>query len=505
MKHCPTGLKLCAALLPLVVAGGCQKKVSVAAPPRSTAPAEIPKLTSTIQAPISVRNSDIEAALNRAAPKVLWKIDQHEDRCVPSQRVLKNKKVLGVKLSGEKGIKVTPDLGCQIVGNAVRGPIRVTGGGKTLAMTMPVSAVVSVRDVGGIIKSETATGAVNVKADIRLAMRPDWSPSATIKISYNWTNPPGIDVLGKRITFMKEADKKLSAVVADLERKLPAELGKLDLRHELGDIWKSGFTTILLNRENPQAWMRLTPQRLGVVGFRTDKTQATIIAAAQLTTETFIGDRPPNPTPTSLPPASTNLSPTGFMLNTPVLADYAELEPVVLKALRKRAAKGINLKDVGAIDATFDKVTIYATGNNRVAVGVDLTAQIAGRPRTKARASVWLTGSLYNEMDSRVLRVRDLAVAGDTSNEGVNLAIKLFTDPSMVSTIEGALVEDFTKDYNKVVAAAQKAVKEKQLGDIVISANIDKVASGKIQATAQGLYLPVTATGSAQILYRPRK
>ena len=160
---------------------------------------------------------------------------------------------------------------------------------------------------------------------------------------------------------------------------------------------------------------------------------------------------------------------------------------------------------VGAVDASFQKVTIYATENGRVAVGVDLTAQLQGQPRTKTQAVVWLTGELFNEPDSSVLGVRNLAITHDTNNKAVNLAIRLFTDPSMVGTIQSALVEDFAKDYDHVIAAARKAVRERRQGDLTVSASIDQVHSGQIAATGEGLVLPVRATGSATIRYQPRR
>jgi len=202
----------------------------------------------------------------------------------------------------------------------VRGPIRLTGQGETLLMTMPVSAVVSVRNVGGIIKSETATGSVNVTANVRMSMRPDWTPTAKIKIRYNWTNPPGIDLLGRRITFVQQADSRLTRVVADLEKALPRELQKLNIRPELNQIWRSGFTTIQLNRENPPAWMRITPQKLGVTGYNAGKSQVTINVAAQLLTETFVGDRPAEPEPTPLPQASAEMKPASCITSRSILS-----------------------------------------------------------------------------------------------------------------------------------------------------------------------------------------
>lgn len=498
----PTGRILCIALLALA---GCEKKVEIKPPPRIDTPADLPKLISTMSVPIAVRMSDVEAALNQAAPRILWQINQHQDACVPAQRILKNRKILGKRIFGDKGLKVSPDLGCQIVGRVVRGGIRLTGRGQTLVTTMPVSAVVSVRDVGGIIKQETATGAADVRANVRLSMRPDWTPGASMKISYDWTNPPGIDLLGRRITFVDKADARLAKVVSDLERSLPRQLQKLNVRAQLAEAWRSGFTVINLNRERPPAWMRVTPQKLGLLGYQASGSQIVLTVAAQTQTETFVGDRPADPTPTHLPPATTAIARQGLDFNVPVLADYRQLEPVVLRALRKRAAKGINLPSVGAVDARFDKVTIYPTEGGRLAVGIDLSAQIVGKPGTRTDAEVWLTGVPFNEENSRVVSVRDLTITGDTNSAAVNLAIQLFTDPSIVATVSGALVEDFTKDYDHVIAAARNAISDRREGDAIISATITKVVSGQIKVTGQGLFLPVRATGSAVIRYRPGK
>lgn len=61
----------------------------------------------------------------------------------------------------------------------------------------------------------------------------------------------------------------------------------------------------------------------------------------------------------------------GFTVNVPVLADYAELEPVLLRELQKLGASGL-LRDKGFnIQVDFQSVTIYPTENNRLAVGVE--------------------------------------------------------------------------------------------------------------------------------------
>lgn len=488
----------------LLVLGGCEKKVTVQPPPRVETAADLPKMTSTIAVPIVAPMSQVEAALDQAVPRTLWQINQHKDRCVPAQHVLKGK-ILGQKIFGDKGLKVTPDMGCQIVGQVVRGPIQLSGKGRTLIATLPVNAVVHVRDVGGVIRQETATGSASVRAVIRLGMRPDWTPTATVDLSYDWTNPPGITLLGQRITFVDKADKRLTKVVADLERKLPQELAKLNLREQLDQAWRSGFTSVMLNERKPPVWMRITPQKVGLLDYRVSGNQILLNVAAETMTETFVGDRPPDPPATPLPPSTKAIPHHGLDFNIPVLADYAQLEPVVLRALKKRAAKGITLPSVGPVEADFQKATVYATSGGRIAVGVDLVAQLPGKPNTRTQAQVWLTGVPHNDVDSRVVSVEGLAMAAGSNSTTVNLAMQLLSDPTVLATIQSALVEDFTKDYNHVLTAAQKAIRNKREGDIIISADITKVVSGKIKVTGQGLFLPVRATGTATITYKPVK
>ena len=496
---CTLGVRSLLGLAIVATAGCSGGKVDTPAPPRVESPAELPKLTSTVVVPVGAKLADLAAALNREAPHVLWTIDKHQDACVPAQRVFKG------KLFGSKGLKVTPDLGCQIVGKVVRGSITLTGSGQLLVVHMPVSAEISVRDVGGIIKGVTATGAAAVRGNTRIGVRRDWNPTATVDISYDWTNPPGVTLVGKRILLVDKADERLKKVVADLERKLPGEIAKLDLRSKLEHAWRQGFAVLSLNRENPPVWMRITPQRLGFGGYKVVGDTLVGTVAAETITETFVGHQPQPLAPTPLPPAGPPPASRGLNFNLPVLADYDQLEPVLLKALRKRAAKGITLPKAGPVDAQFDQVTIYATNGNKLAVGVKAKAELKGNKSTTTRGTIWLTGTPYNDVNSRVVHVRDLAITGNTDSTTVNLLMMLFQDPSMLAEIQNALTQNFEKDYTKVLTKARAAIAQKREGDILISSNVEKVVSGKIQVTGQGLFLPLQASGSAQIEYKPQR
>lgn len=489
----PPAYRCRAAWLAMLALAGCQRRTGNPAPPRIETPAQLPDQTSTIVVPVTADLAELERGLDARTPRLLWRIDRHEPRCVPEQRV----KILGRKL------KVTPALGCRIVGQVVRGRIRLGGSGNLLTITMPVAATISARDVGGILKNQTATGAADVRAAARLSVDRGWTPVAKVAIAYDWTNPPGIDFLGQRISFADKADAKLKGVIAGLERDLPRQLATLRTRERLASVWRQAFTSILLNRDRPPAWMRVTPRRLGFGGYRIAGRRLEMVLAAEALTETFVGNRPPDPVPTALPPPSTDMGREGLRFFVPVLADYAQIEPVVARALVKLAAKGIVLTGIGPVDATFGKVTIYATENGHIAVGVRAKVKARSNAFVATKGEIWLSAIPYNDANSQVLRVRDLRIAGQTDSRAVNLLFALFDDEAVLANIRGSLVHDFAGDYRKVLTAAQAAIAGHREGDFVLAATVAKVDNGPVAVTGQGLFLPVRADGRATIRYSP--
>lgn len=501
------------AIVSAFLLAACGTNVGNPAPPRIDAAAELPKQMSTIVVPLTADLKELEARVNQRTPLTLWQIDRKEPHCIPAQRLTvcaipkkackgKECQKVGCKFGFEK-TKITPDISCRIVGKVTRGPIKLGGRGDRLEITMPVKAVMSARDVGGVIKQETATGSATVRAVARLSVDRNWAPVAKVDIAYDWSDPPGIDFLGQRIHVVQKADAKLKTVIAGLERDIPGELGKVRMRDQIEGAWKQGVTSILLNRERPPAWMRVTPQRLGFGGYQVKGGKLEMTLSAETLTETFIGDRPPDPVSVPLPPPAGRLGQRGLHFHIPVLADFSQLEPVVERALGKLARKGITLPGIGPVDAEFGKVTIYATQGGRLAVGIEAKARARQSAVGKAQGEIWLSAIPYNDTNSQIVHVRDLKIAGRTDRTTVNLLFSLFDDPVVLEEIRASLTHDFANDYQKVLTAAKKAIAERREGDFLLSANVTSVNHGALMVTGQGLFLPVEARGTAKILYSP--
>lgn len=484
-----------ATLLSSVALTGCDRQTEVEAPPRATDKAPSPTQKSLIAVPINASTASLKQALERAVPKTLWSINQRERACVQPQRV----KVFGKK------VKVTPPIACTIVGQVTRGPLRLRGEGDEIVVDVPLRATIAARDVGGVLKGETATGAAMAHARVRIELTPDWRTQGKARISYGWTKAPGIDFLGQRITFTDEADAKLKPVVRDVEREVNREIAKIDIRKQAADVWRQSFTALELNRENPPVWMRVTPQRILYGGYRIEGDRMNLNLGLEAITETFVSGRPADPKPTPLPRLVREMPKPHLDVRVPVIADYAILQPVVDRALAKRSARPFVLPKLGSMMVTFGKSTIYGAPGGRIAVGVDVEAKLEMRTGAPTRGRIWMTAIPVNEPGSAEVHFTNLSINGDTDGVGGDLLISLGQSPGFAPLIADALTQNFSRDLDELQGKIKRAVNQRREGAFVIRTRVDGFETGEIKAYGNGLYLPGRMTGAADIAYRPAK
>lgn len=478
---------------------GCKRQTAEGPPPRANDPIVIEPQASLITVPIHADLSGLTAALEKEIPRRLWAINRPETPCVPSKRV--DLAVVKIK---------TPTIRCRIVGEVTRGSLRLAGGGsgsggaRDLVLTMPLHAVVRAEDIGGVLKRETATADALAHATIRLTVASDWTPRAAVDIRYDWTNEPHIDFLGQRIAFTERADSRLKPVIARLERTLPAQLARLELRPQIERAWASAFTSLPLNRKNPPVWMRVTPQELQYGGYEVKGNRLELRLGLKALTETFIGERPADPRPSPLPPLRPLADGPGKLaFFIPVIADYRQLEPVLMRALRKRAAQPFEVPHFGPVLADFHKATLYGTTGGRIAVGVTFTAQDTAKRVEPARGTVWMTATPVNADNSRKVDFADFHVSGTTDAVGGDLLLRLANAPGLSSTLAAALGQNFEKDYQELLGKIAVAIDDKREGDFLIRAQVREAHTGRIRASGQGLYIPVSAKGTASIALNP--
>lgn len=460
-------------------------------PERATDKAPAPTQKSLISVPITANTASLQQALDRALPRTLWTINRQVEQCVAPQQV----KVFG------KAVKVTPAISCTIIGDVTRGAIRLRGEGKDIVADVPITAQISARDVGGVLKGKTATGSAMVHARIRFDISENWQPRGTASLNYGWTTPPGIDFLGQRITFADQADAKLQPLLKDVERELSQEIAKLDIKSQAADIWRQSFTSLELNRENPPVWLRLTPQRILYGGYTIHGAQSRLNFAMEAITGAYISARPQDPTPTPLPNLVKASIDPQLDVNIPVLAQYQHLSPVILRALIKRSARPIDIPGIGPVNAKFEKLISYGAPDGKIAVGITLKATPQDGETTSGQ--IWVTATPVNAIGSPEVRFTNLSVSGNTSDMGGDLLIQLGNSPGFAQLIASALTQNFTKDLSDLQQKIRTAVNLRREGDFVIRADVKQFEIGQIRAYGNGVYLPVRMVGKADVTYRP--
>ncbi|MGE6691440.1 MULTISPECIES: DUF4403 family protein [Sphingobium] len=479
-------------LLTLILCAACQQKPADVAPPRATDPVPAPQEKSLIAVPVDADASALREAIEQAVPRILWTINRREPRCVAPQKV----RIFG------SAVKVTPPIGCTIVGTVTRGAVSLRGEGRDIIADLPIHASISARDVGGVLKGETATGSAMVQARITVDLARDWTPKGRVRLHYDWTTPPGIDFLGQRIRFTDEADQKLRPIVAKLERDLPRELSKMNLRGEAEKLWRQAFATLALNKENPPVWMRVSPQKIFYNGYTMRGRTIRLDLGMEAITETFVGDRPAAPKPTALPPLEQAPARNRLSFYLPVTADYRQLQPVIQRALSKRASRPFALPGIGPVSARFSNVTCYGGTGGRIAVGVDIAARPVDSQK-EVHGRIWLAARPVNAANSARVGFVDPVITGNSDGLSGEILLAIGQSPGFSNLIASALGQNFARDIEELKGKIGRAIAEKREGDFVIHAHADRFDIGQIHAYGQGLHLPVRATGKAQISYRP--
>jgi hypothetical protein len=473
-----------AAALALLAACSGAAERPPAAPPRATDRIALPQEPSEIAVDLKVDLADLGRALEREIPRRLWAIDRPGSECVAPKKV--DLALFEVR---------SPRIKCRIVGEVTRGRLRLGGSGRTIRVTMPIRGTLAARDVAGIFKGETGTGAAEVALSLRFDVDRNWGIKGDTRIDYSWSREPGIDFLGRRITFTTEADRELAPVKRDIERILSRELARLPLRAMAQQGWTEAHQVLSINRENPAVWGRLTPRQFRYGGYEVAGGTLTLRLGLDAALETFVGIAPDRIAPGPLPPlAPRDKTIRSSVLHVPVVADYAVLEPVIAKALAKRAQRPFQIKDYGSVRASFENITVYGTAGGRIAVGGRFAAT-SDLPLIKAASgTIWLTARPGNAPGSRAVRFTEVTIAGETDIVGQDFLFALANSPEFQGAITDALAQNFENDFAKLRAKIDRALTKPGGRLTETRITLENVQTGVISAHGEGLYLPVDLT-----------
>jgi hypothetical protein len=462
-------------------------EVGSAAPPRADDAIAFPNELSHIALDLRADLGALERALEREVPRKLWEINEPDTECVAPEKI--DLALFKVK---------TPRIKCNIVGTVTRGRLRLSGRARNLIVTMPINAEVAARDIAGIFSNESGSAAANANLTIRLDLTPEWQLVSNPQLDYEWTEEPGIEFLGRRITFTSTADRELEKVRGEVKKIITRELANVGVREAAEEGWREAHAVIELNRENPAVWARLTPQQVRYGGYSVEGRQIILRLGLDAQLETFVGIKPKSETPSPLPRLATRAAAdTRSVLHVPVIADYAVLEPVIARALARRSERPFLIEDYGSVTASFDNITVYGTPPGRIAVGADFIATSDMPMVGSAMGRIWLAARPVNEPNSREVEFSNTTVSGDTNLVSQPLLFALANSLEFQGTISDALRQNFENDFNELRGKIEAAVARRQDGPLDYSVTIETIETGVINAHGQGLYLPVELTARA--------
>lgn len=481
----PIIVRSAALLLAIMPLAGCDRgTVSNPAPERLTAPLTLPDQSSTIHIPVALPLDDLQALVNREVPRELHRIDEPEQVCIKTRS------------------KLVPDVTCRLVGSVTRGPIRLTGKGSDILLSMPVKAEVKAQNIGKIIKQETATGAIDLTARIRLGLRPDWTPTAKVVADYDWTNRIGIDFLGQRISFASKVDPRLKAVLADLERTLPRHLAALRLKETVQPIWAKGFTSERVKSE-PLIWVRFTPEQVGFAGYSVEQRRLIVNFAARARTQTIFGERPPDPPVTPLPRLMGALPATGVNVHVPVIVPYAVLERAASRALATTDYRALEIEG-GTVDARVHAVRIYGTPDNKVAVGIDMALRtLAGA--VSAKGTVWFVARPVLDIPGRTVGIDDLTLSGQTDSRLFNMLLAAVNATAMKQSIIDLTRYDFSRDFEEGRRKADAWLQEQPFEGFVFRGDLTGMRLLGVRVAPEGFLVEADASARASMTYDPAR
>lgn len=471
-------------------------------PPKTEAAVHAIAKSSAIVIPISAKLSDLQERLNSEIPSVLYAVDEGRDGCVPAQWAkycLIPRPFVGGCIQEAK-TQITPAIDCHLKGSVTRGKITLGGSEDRLSLNIPVKVSVTAKGRGAIGKNiqETADGTATVAVTLKFDINENWEPNATVTAKHAWDKTIGIDILGFRITFADKVDPKIEEALQSLKGKIPEMLAKLNLKEQAANAWSKGFDTFRV-KEMPDVWVRFSPEAIGYSGYNIvpgGDIQLSVMAKGK--TETFVGEKPQDVRAQPLPKLARQLPNPGFEFYVPISVDYSVLEASVGKALKLGQAQTFDVPDLGKIEATFQKVQVYQTKDNAIAIGLTVVAD----PPTgflDTSGTIWLTGKLDVDNGAKKLSVNKLDVYAETDNSTVDLLISLTRFGPVNEELRKAVSYNFNKEYEKGMVDANKLLRRQVSDDFYFDGKLDKITADGLAAGPTGVILGFSALGSGEL------
>ena len=295
-------------------------------------------------------------------------------------------------------------------------------------------------------------------------------------------------------------DPKIRELIDSFRATLPELVAKLKVREQAAKAWSQGFGSIQVSKD-PEVWLRFSPTAVGFSGFRIDgrSLRADIMAAG--TTETFLGQRPPDLPTQPLPPLTHTLPDPYFSFYVPIHGDYATLVETARNALKVGEEQKLEVPHVGAVKVVFRDVYIHQTTEMKLAIGVKVDAKPSS-DFFRTTGVVWMIAAVEVDNERQRVKVRNFETFSRTDNPPADLLISILKFGPVNRAIRQTLEYDYSQDYDKAIKAANDALTRQVSDDFNLRGVISSVNTNRIEAGPEALIIVISAKGSAEMRYR---
>jgi hypothetical protein len=362
--------------------------------------------------------------------------------------------------------------------------------------------------------SETVKGALTVQGKVKVDIDPDWQVRPSFDITYHWTNPPVLNLLGIRIGVENMSSSAIDKIITTAKTSLPASLNdSLKLKDKAAAFWASATEPFAIKVPGLEAngdrelWLSLAPRAVYMPTPTMKEGLLSIGFGVKADLGVVYGDKPAAQAGSALPPL-TETDPTtpGIHVQLPLFVSYEGLQGDWLPKL-----KGQELSfptKAGDVRIKLRDSKLYASGKG-VAVGLNLSANIPGKI-LNTDGWVYLSG-VPRVSKEDIVSLEGLQFSRIVDNELV----------SMVSTIGAPLIEEqlsklLTYDLRPALSGWRQYANEhlnvplrtllnplppwmpEYLADSTIVANVSDLRVDSVVAADQGLGVTVGLDGSVR-------
>lgn len=504
------------------VVSGCTRDASNAAPPRLNENVPFEARSSVITMPISVSLAQLEDTLNQKVPKELYKLDEDKEDCTPDveqclvPKLVHDGSTCGLSVFGhcklwlprikKSGcvagqLKIIDGLDCHLKGTVSRGNILVRGDQRTLSVSVPIAASVTASDLGGSGDNihETANGSINASADVSFDVDENWNPSVVFNPTYGWDERFGVDILGIRITLGSKVEPKLNEALEQIKTTLPTHLVNLGLKEKASDAWQRTSKPVRIH-ENPDIWLRLTPERVGYSGYVIENGVLSFSTMLAARTETFVGPEPASAATTPLPKLERQLPPASFHFVLPVVANFDTVEATLGRALKFGQKQRLDVPGYGAVELTIRSADIYQTTGRRLAIGLDLEAK-PEKWFSRIAGKVWLTTGILIDDQEHLVAANDMAIASETSNAAFDLVTALLNLPYVKNAVAGSIQYDFSAEYDRLIKDVNSRLRMPLGEGSYFVGQISDASVKQVEAEGEALRMIAEIDGTGEIVF----